>query len=114
MRAKIANFGASKNWLQCHNNAHCWNSRLHCTRTKMDVFYFGVVLLELISRKEAIDEDGNVLCTCAGRILEGNEEEKARKLREWVDNELFLESCSMESKLNVVTECCGCCHYLFA
>ncbi|TQD90376.1 hypothetical protein C1H46_024078 [Malus baccata] len=118
MRAKIANFGLAKSGCNAIT-MHIVGTQGYIApeyladgvvSTKMDVFSFGVVLLELISGKEAIDEDGNVLWTSAGRILEGNEEEKARKLREWVDNELFLESCSIESILNVVTVAIACLH----
>ncbi|CAB4292192.1 unnamed protein product [Prunus armeniaca] len=118
MRAKIANFGLAKtgcNAITMHivgTQGYIAPEYLAdgVVSTKMDVFSFGVVLLELVSGKPAIDEGGNVLWASAGRILEGNEEEKARKLREWVDRELFLESCSMESIVNVVTVAIACVH----
>lgn len=118
MRAKIANFGLAKtgcNAITMHivgTQGYIAPEYLAdgVVSTKMDVFSFGVVLLELVSGKPAIDEDGNVLWAGAGRILEGNEEEKARKLHEWVDRELFLESCSMESVVNVVTVAIACVH----
>ncbi|ONI26465.1 hypothetical protein PRUPE_1G027000 [Prunus persica] len=118
MRAKIANFGLAKtgcNAITMHivgTQGYIAPEYLAdgVVSTKMDVFSFGVVLLELVSGKPAIDEDGNVLWASAGRILEGNEEEKARKLHEWVDRELFLESCSMESIVNVLTVAIACVH----
>ncbi|CAN6677267.1 unnamed protein product [Malus baccata var. baccata] len=111
MRAKIANFGLAKtgcNAITMHivgTQGYIAPEYLAdgVVSTKMDVFSFGVVLLELVSGKEVIDEDGNVLWVSAGSILEGNEEDKARKLREWVDSELVLESFSMEIIVNVVT-----------
>ncbi|XP_068327197.1 serine/threonine receptor-like kinase NFP [Pyrus communis] len=118
MRAKIANFGLAKtgcNAITMHivgTQGYIAPEYLadRVVSTKMDVLSFGVVLLELVSGKEAVDEDGNVLWASAGSILEGNEEEKARKLREWVDSELVLESFSMESIVNVVTVAIACVH----
>ncbi|XVF78036.1 hypothetical protein PTKIN_Ptkin14bG0096000 [Pterospermum kingtungense] len=49
--------------------------------TKMDVFSFGVVLLELISNKEAIDEEGKLLWASVDGILDGNEERKVNKVQ---------------------------------
>ncbi|KAM1724032.1 hypothetical protein ACFX13_022585 [Malus domestica] len=118
MRAKIENFGLAKTGCNAIT-MHIVGTQGYIApeyladggvSTKMDVFSFGVVLLELVSGKEAIDEDGNVLWASAGSILEGNEEDKARKLREWVDSELVLESFSMESIVNVVTVVIACVH----
>ncbi|PRQ36267.1 putative protein kinase RLK-Pelle-LysM family [Rosa chinensis] len=118
MRAKIANFGLAKsgcNAITMHIvGTQGYIAPEYLTdgvvSTKMDVFSFGVVLLELLSGKEAIDEAGNVLWASAGRILEGSEEQKAEKVKQWVDKELFLESCSMESIVNVATVAIACLH----
>lgn len=118
MRAKIANFGLAKsgcNAITMHIvGTQGYIAPEYLTdgvvSTKMDVFSFGVVLLELLSGKEAIDEAGNALWASAGRILQGSEEEKANKLKQWVDKELFLESCSMDSIMNVATVAIACFH----
>lgn len=118
MRAKIANFGLAKsgcNAITMHIvGTQGYIAPEYLTdgvvSTKMDVFSFGVVLLELLSGKEAIDEAGNALWASAGRILQGSEEEKANKLKQWVDKELFLESCSMDSIMNVATVAIACLH----
>ncbi|KAM1281562.1 hypothetical protein FF1_022296 [Malus domestica] len=98
MRAKIANFGLAK--------TGCNAITMHIVGTQ------GYIAPEYLADGggEAIDEDGNVLWASAGSILEGNEEDKARKLREWVDSELVLESFSMESIVNVVTVVIACVH----
>lgn len=116
MRAKIANFGLAKsgrNAITMHIvGTQGYIAPEYLTdgvvSTKMDVFSFGVVLLELLSGKEAIDEAGNVLWASAGRILEGSEEEKAERVKQWVDKALFLDSCSMESMVNVATVAIAC------
>ncbi|XP_050372083.1 serine/threonine receptor-like kinase NFP [Argentina anserina] len=118
MRAKIANFGLAKsgcNAITMHIvGTQGYIAPEYLTdgmvSTKMDVFSFGVVLLELLTGKEAIDEAGNVLWASAGTILEGSEEEKSRKLKQWMDKEPFLESCSMESVVNVATVAIACLH----
>jgi len=79
--------------------------------TKMDVFSFGVVLLELISGKEAIDKEGNLLWASAMRTFEvESEQEKARRLREWMDKDILRETCSMESLMGVLTVAIACLH----
>ncbi|KAL6185041.1 hypothetical protein ACLB2K_041176 [Fragaria x ananassa] len=118
MRAKIANFGLAKsgcNAITMHIvGTQGYIAPEYLTdgvvSTKMDVFSFGVVLLELLSGKEAIDEAGNALWASVGTILRGSEEEKANKLKQWMDTELFLESCSMESIVNVATVAAACLH----
>ncbi|KAH7522216.1 hypothetical protein FEM48_Zijuj07G0114900 [Ziziphus jujuba var. spinosa] len=116
MRAKIANFGLAKSGCNAIT-MHIVGTQGYIApeyaadgivSTKMDVFSFGVVLLELISGKEAIDENGNVLWTSAGKVLEGNEEDKAKKLKGWVDNSFFHETFSMESLMNVMTLAVAC------
>ncbi|KAG8370320.1 hypothetical protein BUALT_Bualt14G0104600 [Buddleja alternifolia] len=113
MRAKIANFGLAKSGCNAIT-MHIVGTQGYIApeylldgvvSTKMDVFSFGVVLLELVSGKEAIDEGGNVLWDSVGGILDGNEERKLKKLREWMDQYLVNESSSsamMESAMGVV------------
>lgn len=116
MRAKIANFGLAKSGCNAIT-MHIVGTQGYIApeyladgvvSTRTDVFSFGVVLLELISGQEAVDEDCNVLWAKAGKVLEGNEEEKARNLKYWVDKSIFQESCSMESLMNVMTLAVAC------
>ncbi|KAJ8443959.1 hypothetical protein Cgig2_020805 [Carnegiea gigantea] len=116
MRGKIANFGLAK--------SGCNAITMHIVGTqgyiapeyladgvvspKMDVFAFGVVLLELISGREAIDEEGRVLWMSARDVWEGTEEEKTRKLMRWVDESLLNESCSAESLMNMMGVAIAC------
>nr|XP_016454741.1 PREDICTED: probable receptor-like protein kinase At1g33260 [Nicotiana tabacum] len=74
----------------------------------MDVFSFGVVLLELMSGREAIDDEGKVLWAKVGEILEGSEERKVKKLQEWMDDSLLREECTMESVMNVMSVAISC------
>ncbi|KAL3506023.1 hypothetical protein ACH5RR_031405 [Cinchona calisaya] len=116
MRAKIANFGLAKsgcNAITMHIvGTQGYIAPEYLTdgmvSTKMDVFSFGVVLHELISGKEAIDEEGKVLWAKVDRILEGTDDNKVRKLKEWMDYYLLKESISMESVMNVMTVAIAC------
>lgn len=116
MRAKIANFGLAKSGLNAIT-MHIVGTQGYIApeyladgvvSTKMDVFSFGVVLLELISGREAIDEQGNVLWSSASGVLEGKEERKLRKLREWMDECLLRESSTSESVLSVMAVAVAC------
>ncbi|KAI3469678.1 hypothetical protein Pfo_026341 [Paulownia fortunei] len=118
MRAKIANFGLAKSGCNAIT-MHIVGTQGYIApeyladgvvSTKMDVFSFGVVLLELISGREAIDEQGNVLWSSASGILDGKEERKLKKLREWMDEWLLNESCTMESVMNVMAVAVACLH----
>ena len=118
MRGRIANFGLAKSGCNAIT-MHIVGTQGYIApeyladgvvSTRMDVFSFGVVLLELISGKLAIDEDGNALWASAGKVLEGNEEDKVRKLKNWVDKAFFDESCSMESMMNVMNVAVACVH----
>ncbi|KAK1592977.1 hypothetical protein Q3G72_033714 [Acer saccharum] len=115
--------GSLHSWLHENKNGKLnWktrNSRLYCSGVpgrwdcvdKMDVFSFGVVLLELISGKEAINEqDGKVLWASVDGILEGSEERKVRRMREWMDGVLLQDSCSMESVMSVMSIAIACLH----
>ncbi|KAI4304020.1 hypothetical protein MLD38_039588 [Melastoma candidum] len=76
----------------------------------MDVFSFGVVLLELISGKEAIDEEGNVLWASATDVFgtqgssEDDEDEvgRSKRVRAWMDESLVEDSFPFESVVNVM------------
>ncbi|KAK9733810.1 hypothetical protein RND81_04G093800 [Saponaria officinalis] len=116
MRAKIANFGLAK--------SGCNAITMHIVGTqgyiapeyltdgvvspKMDVFAFGVVLLELLSGREAIDEEGNVLWSVAHVVWEGTEDEKVSKMMDWIDQNFIKESCSVESLTNMMSVAVAC------
>ncbi|KAI5397364.1 serine/threonine receptor-like kinase NFP [Lathyrus oleraceus] len=119
MRAKIANFGLAKSGINAITmhivGTQGYISPEYLTdgvvSTKMDVFSFGVVLLELISGKEVIDEEGNVLWASAIKTFEvKNEQEKARRLKEWLDKAILKETCSMESLMGVLNVAIACLH----
>lgn len=118
MRAKIANFGLAKSGCNAIT-MHIVGTQGYIApeyladgvvSTKMDVFSFGVVLLELVSGKEATDEDGDVLWAKTTGILDGNEERKANRVKKWMDEVLKAESCSMDSVTNVMTIAIACLH----
>ncbi|KAL2900314.1 Serine/threonine receptor-like kinase NFP [Bienertia sinuspersici] len=117
MRAKIANFGLAR--------SGCNAITMHIVGTqgyiapeymidgvvspKMDVFSFGVILLELLSGREAINEDGKVLWVSAHEIWEGtNEDEKVKKLMGWIDEFLQKQSCSVEALTNMMAIAAAC------
>lgn len=118
MRAKIANFGLAKsgcNAITMHIvGTQGYIAPEYLTdgvvSTKMDVFSFGVVLLELVSGKEATDEEGKVLWASVNGILEGKEEKTAKRLRGWMDEVLLQDTCSMDSVKNVMTVAIACVH----
>ncbi|CAN0864408.1 Serine/threonine receptor-like kinase NFP [Linum grandiflorum] len=76
-RAKIANFSVAKSISE------------DCIPTKVDVFAFGVVLLELLSGKKAItvtEENGEVLLlTKEIKTVMEVSERRVEKLRNWMD-----------------------------
>lgn len=118
MRAKIANFGLAKSGCNAIT-MHIVGTQGYIApeyladgvvSTKMDVFSFGVVLLELISGKEAIDEEGKSLWVKASGILEGNEERKVKRLKAWMDEVLLEESCAIGSVMNVMAVAIACLH----
>ncbi|KAL5066855.1 hypothetical protein RYX36_017742 [Vicia faba] len=119
MRAKIANFGLAKSGINAITmhivGTQGYISPEYLTdgvvSTKMDVFSFGVVLLELISGKEVIDEEGNVLWASAIKTFEvKNEQEKAMRLKDWLDKAILKETLSMESLMGVLSVAIACLH----
>ncbi|KAE9617681.1 hypothetical protein Lal_00018515 [Lupinus albus] len=117
MRAKIANFGLAKSGMNAIT-MHIVGTQGYIApeyladgvvSTKNDVFSFGVVLLELVSGKEAIDDKGNLLWVSALRTFEvDNEQEKGRRLKEWLDKDILRETCSMESLMGVLDIAIAC------
>lgn len=122
MRAKIANFGLAKsgcNAITMHivgTQGYIAPEYLSdgIVSTRMDVFSFGVVLLELVSGREAMDEEenGKVLWLSAVRVFEGvsDEVEKTKLVREWMDESLLGDTISMESVVNVMNLAIACFH----
>ncbi|KAL9680825.1 hypothetical protein QQ045_012604 [Rhodiola kirilowii] len=118
MRAKIANFGLAKSGCNAIT-MHIVGTQGYIApeylsdgviSTKMDVFAFGVVLLELISGKEAIDSDGYVLWERANKLVEAKEEGKENTLMRFMDKALLKESCSVDSVMHVINVAVACLH----
>ncbi|XP_057960223.1 serine/threonine receptor-like kinase NFP [Malania oleifera] len=118
MRAKIANFGLAKSGCNAIT-MHIVGTQGYIApeyladgvvSTKMDVFSFGVVLLELMSGREAVDDEGRALWVDAPKVLEGKEEEKVARVRQWMDRALVKDSCPMESMMNVMAVAVACVH----
>lgn len=118
MRAKIANFGLAKSGCNAIT-MHIVGTQGYIApeyladgivSTRMDVFSFGVVLLELVSGREAIDEEGKVLWAKVSGILDGREDEKVKRVKKLMDDALVRDSCSMESVMNVVAVAIACLH----
>ncbi|KAK1321622.1 LysM domain receptor-like kinase 4 [Acorus calamus] len=71
--------------------------------TKMDVFAYGVVLLELMSGREAINDEGELLWMEVERVferVEGVEGEEA--IKSWMDAALVEEGYPVESVMSVM------------
>lgn len=116
MRAKIANFGLAKSGCNAIT-MHIVGTQGYIApeyiadgvvSTKMDIFSFGVVLLELISGREAIDEEGGVLWMRASGFVEGKEKEKLEMLRSWIDEALLEQSCPMDSLMDIMNVAVSC------
>ncbi|TYH50035.1 hypothetical protein ES332_D10G176900v1 [Gossypium tomentosum] len=110
MRAKIANFGLAKSGCNAIT-MHIVGTQGYIApeyvaegvvSTKMDVFSFGVVLLELVSGREAIGEGGKLLWGSVNGVFDGSEERKVKKVKEFMDGGLEGGGCWMESVMNVM------------
>ncbi|GJV64045.1 serine/threonine receptor-like kinase NFP [Tanacetum coccineum] len=118
MRAKIANFGLAKsgcNAITMHivgTQGYIAPEYLSdgVVSTKMDVFSYGVVLLELISGREAVDENGKVLWVEFYENFNGNEEKHKHKLKGFIDDFLLRESCSVDNVMNIMSIAIACLH----
>ncbi|KAJ8764592.1 hypothetical protein K2173_006464 [Erythroxylum novogranatense] len=123
MRAKIANFGLAKPGLTAMTK-HTFSAQGYIApecisegqvTTKMDVFAFGVLLLELVSGEEVIDEEGKCLWAKVSGILEGKEETMVRRLKAFMDEVLVSDesSCPIQSVINVMSVAIACLHQDF-
>ncbi|KAI3804258.1 hypothetical protein L1987_25673 [Smallanthus sonchifolius] len=118
MRAKIANFGLARSGCNAIT-VHIVETQGYIApeylsdgivSTKMDVFSFGVILLELISGREAVDEEGKALWVDVYANFNGNEEKHKHMLKGFVDDVILRESCSMDDVMNVMSIAIACLH----
>ncbi|KAL6899524.1 hypothetical protein ACP4OV_006182 [Aristida adscensionis] len=120
MRAKIANFGLAKTG---HNavTTHIVGTQGYIApeyladglvTTKMDVFAYGVVLLELVSGREAVcDDTGEPLWADAeDRVFRGREERLEARAAAWMDPALAEQTCPPGSVASVVSVARACLH----
>lgn len=120
MRAKIANFGLAKTG---HNavTTHIVGTQGYIApeyladglvTTKMDVFAYGVVLLELVSGREAVSDDsGEPLWADADeRLFRGREERLEARVAAWMDPALAEQTCPPGSVASVVSVAKACLH----
>ncbi|CAL5055007.1 unnamed protein product [Urochloa decumbens] len=119
MRAKIANFGLAKTG---HNavTTHIVGTQGYIApeyladglvTTKMDVFAYGVVLLELVSGREAADETGEPLWADAeDRVFRGRDERLEARVAAWMDPALAHQTCPPGSVATVVSVARACLH----
>ncbi|XP_057851660.2 serine/threonine receptor-like kinase NFP [Cryptomeria japonica] len=91
LRAKVANFGAAR--YMVNSSRHV---RAHGVSPKIDVFAFGVILLKLISGKEAMIKNGEL--RQIKYLLEGQDREE--KLRKWIDPNV-QDTCSIDSAISM-------------
>nr|XP_010910680.2 serine/threonine receptor-like kinase NFP [Elaeis guineensis] len=112
LRAKIANFGLAKTGVNAVTT-HIVGTQGYIApeyladglvTTRMDVFAYGVVLLELISGKEAMSEDGEALWVEAEVVLHSRE----ANLVAWIDPVLREQSCPVDSVVTVLNVAKAC------
>ncbi|KAI4984278.1 hypothetical protein ZWY2020_054559 [Hordeum vulgare] len=111
MRAKIANFGLAKTG---HNavTTHIVGTQGYIApeylvdglvTTKMDVFAYGVVLLELVSGREAAGDGGDLLLADAEeRVFRGREDRLEARAAAWMDPVLAEQTCPPGSVATVM------------
>ncbi|KAK1418827.1 hypothetical protein QVD17_27974 [Tagetes erecta] len=111
MRAKIANFGLAKSGCNAITR-HIVGTQGYVApeyfsdgivSTKMDVFSFGVILLELVSGREAVNEEGKALWVEVHENFTGNDQQLKHKLKGFIDDVVLRESCSIDSVMNVMS-----------
>ncbi|XP_074565232.1 serine/threonine receptor-like kinase NFP [Curcuma longa] len=121
--AKIANFGLARTGLNAVTT-HIVGTQGYVApeyladgivSIKMDVFAFGVVLLELVSGRPAFDErTGEALWSEAERLLFRrvtiDKAEAEALLLEWMDTALVQQSCPVESVMSVIQVARACLH----
>uniref|UniRef100_A0A804NUI9 Serine-threonine/tyrosine-protein kinase catalytic domain-containing protein n=1 Tax=Zea mays TaxID=4577 RepID=A0A804NUI9_MAIZE len=79
--------------------------------TKMDVFAYGVVLLELVSGCEAAGHDGEPLWADAGDwVFRGRDEGLEAHVAAWMDPALAEQTCPPGSVASVVSVARACLH----
>ncbi|KAI3703273.1 hypothetical protein L1987_73223 [Smallanthus sonchifolius] len=111
MRAKIANFGLAKSGCNAITR-HIVGTQGYVApeyisegivSTKMDVFSFGVILLELVSGREAVNEEGKALWVEVYKNFNGKDEKLKCKLEGFIDDDVLREPCSITSVMNVMS-----------
>lgn len=117
MHAKIANFGLAKTG---HNavTTHIVGTQGYIApeylvdghvTTKMDVFAYGVVLLELVSGREAAGDGGELLLADAEeRVFRGREERLEARAAAWMDPALAEQNCPPGSVATVMSVARAC------
>ncbi|KAJ6849158.1 putative lysM domain receptor-like kinase 4 [Iris pallida] len=111
MRAKVANFGLAKSGCNAVTT-HIVGTQGYVApeylvdglvTTKMDVFAYGVVLLELVSGREAVSE-GEILWMEVEGIFENKDGRVEGRIMAWMDKALMMgeQSMSMDSVVNVM------------
>ncbi|OAY76788.1 Protein LYK5, partial [Ananas comosus] len=117
-RAKIANFGLAKTGCNAVTT-HIVGTQGYIApeylsdglvTTKMDVFAYGVVLLELVSGREAVSEDGEALWVEAEAFFGQRHGVKEARVMAWMDAALAEQSCPPESVVSIVNVARACLH----
>ncbi|KAI3829111.1 hypothetical protein L1987_03226 [Smallanthus sonchifolius] len=111
MRAKIANFGLAKSGCNAITR-HIVGTQGYVApeyiydgivSTKIDVFSFGVILLELVSGREVVNEEGKALWVEVYENFNGKDEKLKYKLEGFIDDDVLREPCSIDSVMNVMS-----------